>query len=80
MTLVVVQTLLEVLLNMPLRSAHFTGEAFLVKSKTSSLGTTLLKCEIFKISELLNLRLREFCFTLLPTLASRKAGNLQGGI
>jgi len=37
-------------------------EAFcLVKSKTHSLGTTLLKCQLIRISKLLNVRLKEFC-------------------
>jgi hypothetical protein len=34
---------------------------FLVKSKTSGLVTTLLKCQIISISELLDGGLREFC-------------------
>jgi len=39
-----VQTLLEAFLNMSLRSIHFTEERFSGSSKTSGLGTTLLKC------------------------------------
>ena len=36
---------------------------FLVKSKTSSLGTTIQKCHIIRISKFLNIRLKQFCCT-----------------
>jgi hypothetical protein len=36
---------------------------FLVKRKTSDLGTTLLKYRIIRISELSDVRLKEFCCT-----------------
>jgi hypothetical protein len=56
-----VQTFLEAFLNMSLKSAYFIDEVFfLVKSKTSSLGTTFLKCQIIRISELPDVRLKEF--------------------
>jgi hypothetical protein len=49
------------LLNLSLRSACFIEEAsFLVKSKTSCLGTTLAKCWIIRISELSDVRFKEF--------------------
>jgi hypothetical protein len=57
----VVQPLLEALLNMSLRSACIIDKNFPGKSKISSLGTTVLKCEIFKINELVDIGLREFC-------------------
>ena len=47
-----VQTLLEGFWNMSLRSACFNDETFLVRSKTSGLGTTLLKCLIIRITDL----------------------------
>jgi hypothetical protein len=56
-TTVDVRTLLEAFFNVSLRSACFIDEAFSqVKSKTSSLGTTLLKCHIIRISELFDIR------------------------
>jgi len=59
-----VQTHLEAFVNMSLRSACFNDEAFfLMKSKTSSLGTTLHKCRIIRISKLLDVRLKQFCCT-----------------
>jgi hypothetical protein len=53
-----VQTLLE---------ACFIDETFfLVKSKTSSFGTTLLKCWIISIFELQDIGLKEFyCILIL---------------
>ena len=36
---------------------------FLTKNKTSGLGTTLLKWQIIRISELTDIRLKEFCCT-----------------
>ena len=46
-----VQSLLEAFLNMALRSASWTDEAFfLVKSKTSRLGATFFKCWIIRFT------------------------------
>ena len=57
-----VQTFLEALFNMVLRSSYFTDEAFfLVKSHPSILGTTPLKCQIIRIPSLLDIRLKELC-------------------
>lgn len=54
-TMVNVRTLLEAFLNLSQRSVSFIDEAFfLVGSKTSSLGTVLLKCQIVRISRLLD--------------------------
>ena len=50
---------------MCLRPIHFTDEHFSSTSKTSSLGTTLLKCRIYRIPKLLNIRLKEFCCILM---------------
>ena len=56
-----VQTFLEALFNMLLRS-YFTDEAFfLVKSHPSILGSTPLKCQIIIILSLLDIRLKELC-------------------
>ena len=56
-TTVDIQTLLEAVLNMSLRSAFFSG-----KSKIFALGATLLKCHTIRISRLLDFGLKEFCF------------------
>jgi hypothetical protein len=55
---------------MSLRSGCFIDEAFFpVKSKTSGLGTTLLKHQIIRVYELSNNGLKEFCcVTPLPSL------------
>jgi hypothetical protein len=59
---------LKAFLNILLRSACFTDEAFLVKSKTSVLGTTHFKCLVMRISKLSDIGLKEFCCTCLPEL------------
>jgi hypothetical protein len=56
-----VQTLLEAFLNMSLRSACFSNEAFSGKNKPFGLGTTILRSQIIRISELLGIGLKEFC-------------------
>jgi hypothetical protein len=60
-----VQTFLEAFLNMSLRYAHFTDEAFFFsgRSKTFALGTGLLEYWIVRISRLSDSRLKEFCGT-----------------
>ena len=50
-----VQTSLKVFLDTSPRSVHFNNAFFLVKSKISSLGTTLLKCQVIIISELVDM-------------------------
>jgi len=40
----------------------------MVKSKTSGLGTVLLKCQNFRISTLLDVRLKKFLFCILLNL------------
>jgi hypothetical protein len=59
-----VQTHVEASLNISLRSACFIDERFyLAKNTTSILGTTL-KCQIIRISKLLDIRLRKcYCNT-----------------
>jgi hypothetical protein len=50
-TMVDVKIFLKAYLNMFLRSACLTDEAFfLVKSKTSSIGPSFLKCQVIRIS------------------------------
>jgi hypothetical protein len=64
-TMVGVQTFWEVFLNMSQKFSYsIDGNFFLVKSKTSGLGTTFLKCQIIRISRLLNVGLKEFCSVL----------------
>lgn len=62
-TVVDVQTLLETTLNMSLRSGCLTDKTFSDKKENSALGTTLLKCQINKISNLPDVGLKEFCCT-----------------
>jgi hypothetical protein len=63
-TVVDIQTLLEAFLNMPLRSACFIDEGFLwKKTKLAVLG--LLKCWIIRISNLLDIFLKEFCSIII---------------
>jgi hypothetical protein len=51
-TTVDVQTLVEVFLNMSLKTDYFNEKSFfLLNSKISSLKTTLLKCQIIRISK-----------------------------
>ena len=64
-TTVVVQTVLEDFLKVSLRSIRFTVERFSGTSKTSGLGTTLLKCWINRNPKLLNILSKEFCCTLM---------------
>lgn len=48
---------------------------FLVRSKTSSLGTAVWKCHIFRISELADIRLMEFWLqTMQSLLLTEQAG------
>jgi hypothetical protein len=57
-----VQTLLESILNMFLKSASFINDVFfLVKNKTSGSETTRLKRRNIRISKLSDVRLKEFC-------------------
>ena len=59
---------LESILNMSLKSASFFDEPFfLVKSKSSGFGTTLLICSNIKISKLSDIRLKEFCCIIFIT-------------
>jgi hypothetical protein len=61
-TMFYVQTLLEVFLDMPLRSAFSIGEAFSGKKQTSGPVTAVLTCWIVRIPELYDVRLTEsFC-------------------
>jgi hypothetical protein len=56
-------------LGLSLRSACFIDRTFfLVKSKTSSLGNTFLKCRIIRISRLLDAGLKEFAVYSLAVL------------
>jgi len=64
--LVDAQTLLETFLDMSLRYACYISEVFLIKSKTSSLEITLLKCQIIWVSKLLDIGLKEFCCIKIP--------------
>ena len=64
-TTVDVQTVLQAILNLSLRSYSFTDEAFvLVRSKTSGLDTILLQRQIINISKLSDAGLNHFCCTL----------------
>jgi len=56
-----VQTLLE---------ACFIDIDFLVRSRTSGLGTALLKHWVIRISEILAVRLKEFCHIYIFTLCN----------
>jgi hypothetical protein len=47
-TMVDIQTLLEAFLNMSLKYACFSKAFFLIKSNTSGLQTTLLKCQVIR--------------------------------
>ena len=40
---------------------------FMAKSKTSSLGTTILKCHIIRLSRLAGSALKEFCPTTVKS-------------
>lgn len=51
-------------MNLSLRYICFNEEHFTGTSKTSSLGTTLLRCWINRIPKFLNIRSKEFCCTL----------------
>jgi hypothetical protein len=64
-TAVDVQTLLETFLNMTLRSAYFTDEAFLV---AKILRTTFLKCQIVRSAKLSGAGLKEFYCILLSVV------------
>jgi hypothetical protein len=63
------QTLLEAFFEHVPEICLFHGQSFfLIKSKTSGLGTTLLKCQIIRISGLPDDRLKEFyCTNQNPT-------------
>ena len=53
---------METFLTMSLRPACFITEAFfLVQGETSGLGTSLLKCQIIRISEISDIGLKAFC-------------------
>jgi hypothetical protein len=66
--MVCLQTLLEAFLNMSLRSACFVDEAFFqVKSKTSALETTLIKCQNIRFFGLLELRVHTYGHTYIHT-------------
>jgi hypothetical protein len=57
-----VQTPSEAFLNISLKYACVVYETFfLVKGKTSGLGTILLKCCIIRTWELSDIRSKEFC-------------------
>ena len=63
-----VQTHVEASLNISLRSACFIDKRFyLAKNKTSVLGTTL-KCQIIRISKLMDIRLRKFYCNMFQRL------------
>lgn len=52
-------------MNISMKSVSFTDEPFfVVKIKSSSLGTTLLKCQVIRISESSDIGLKE-CFCIL---------------
>ena len=57
-----VQAPLEAFSNIFLRSASFTDEGFLLKSKTSGPCTTFIMSQIIGISELSDTRSKEFCY------------------
>jgi len=64
-----VQTLLKAYLNMSLRSACFIDESILVKVKTSGHGTTFFKCQIIRISILLDIRVKKLsCMKCMDTM------------
>jgi hypothetical protein len=46
---------------------------FLIKSKTSDLGTALFKCQIRRIPELYDVRLMEFCCVCSQTYRNSKS-------
>jgi len=60
-----VDTLWEAFLNTSLSCACFIDwSSFLVKSKTSGFGTTVVKCRFSSVSKLLNNELKGICCTL----------------
>jgi len=59
-----VWTHLEAFFNMSMRCACFIDAAFFWgKTKASYLGSPLLTCQIIRISEYSDIRLKEFCCT-----------------